>query len=49
MMVKCTIPKNPWTLQWRGLNLYFAGVFLGPQNDATFEEEIGFLGMVESV
>ena len=37
-------PKNHWTLQWRGLNLYGAGVILGPQNDATFEGEIGFLG-----
>ena len=25
-----TYPKNPWTLQWRGLNLYSRG--LGPQN-----------------
>ena len=23
-------PKSPWTLQWRGLNLYSRG--LGPQN-----------------
>ena len=35
-------PKNPWTLQWKGLNLYSRGP--GPQNDATFEGEIGFLG-----
>ena len=28
------------------MNLFFAGVFLGPQNDATFEGEIGFLGQV---
>ncbi len=25
------------TSQWKGLNLFFAGVFLGPQNDAIFE------------
>ncbi len=24
--VKCNCPKNPWTLQWRGLNLYTRGV-----------------------
>ena len=35
-----TLPKNPhglhWTLQWKGFfKLYDAGVFWGPQNDAT--------------
>ena len=28
-------PKNPWTLQWKGLDLYSRGV-LGPQNDRHF-------------
>ena len=30
-------------IESRGLNLYDAGVFFGPQNDATFERS-GFLG-----
>ena len=33
-------PKNPWTLQWKGLNLYSRGQ--GPQN--SFFEGSGFLG-----
>ena len=38
-----------WTLQWRGEfePVCIAGVFWGPQNDATFEGEIGFLGWLE--
>ena len=29
------IRRDDWTLQWKGLNLYDAGVFFsGPQNDA---------------
>ena len=43
LWAKIEPPKNPWTLQWKGLNLYDAGVFLGPQNDAIFEGS-GFLG-----
>ncbi len=38
-------PKNHWTLQSRGLNLYSKGVFLGPQNKPTIMEvENGPLG-----
>ena len=29
-VVKCCYPKNAWTLQWKGLNLYSRGP--GPQN-----------------
>ena len=38
---KKTHPKNPWTLQWKGLNLYSRGP--GPQNSQAFEGS-GFLG-----
>ena len=35
-------PKNPWTLQWKGLNLYSRGP--GPQNFLNIFEGSGFLG-----
>ena len=28
-------PTDHWTLQWKGLDPYDAGVFLGPQDDAS--------------
>ena len=29
---------DQWSLQWKGeMNLDFAGVFIGPQNEANFE------------
>ena len=40
---KTNHPKNPWTLQWRGLNLYDAGVRV--LKIATFEGS-GFLGQL---
>ena len=41
-MTKSLYPKDYLTLQWKGLNLHSRGP--GPQNDASFEGEIGSLG-----
>ena len=37
-------PKNPCTLQWKGLNLFLAGVFWGSSKYITIFEGSGFLG-----